>query len=56
MIAAAALPVLMGSVLGACELPPECDGTQEEVSRGDWGGNRNKLVAWLIVIVVSRGW
>ena len=30
MIAAAALPVLMGNLLGSCELPPECDGTQEE--------------------------
>jgi hypothetical protein len=30
MIAAAALPVLMGNLLGSCELPPECHGTQEE--------------------------
>ena len=33
MIAAAALPVLMGNLLGSCELPPECDGTQEEALR-----------------------
>lgn len=27
MIAAAALPVLMGTLLASCQLPPECDGT-----------------------------
>ena len=30
MIAAAALPVLMGTLLSACQLPPECDGTSLE--------------------------
>eukprot|EP00913_Durusdinium_trenchii_P018725 g17595.t2 len=31
MIAAAALPVLLGNLLSACHLPPECDGSEQEV-------------------------
>ncbi|CAK8993743.1 ATP-dependent translocase ABCB1 (ATP-binding cassette sub-family B member 1B) (Multidrug resistance protein 1B) (P-glycoprotein 1) (Phospholipid transporter ABCB1) (CD antigen CD243) [Durusdinium trenchii] len=30
MIAAAALPVLLGNLLSACHLPPECDGSEQE--------------------------
>ena len=37
MIAAAALPVLLGNFMGACELPAECSakGAPAEVEAGD---------------------
>ena len=48
MIAAAALPVLMGNLLGSCRLPKECDGSQEEVpgTGKDWIKVDSWRISW----------